>query len=379
MSEPLIPYLTLPEIPLSFLKYVPLLGDMFGPDDVPSIKPFGTLVAIGVYVGWGISMRRARERRIDPNVMGDFVVWVVASGFVISHILDALFYHPETVAKDPLYLLKIWDGLSSYGGFLGAVGGAVAFKYYRKQPVLELIDITVSAMPFAWLFGRAGCSVVHDHPGALSNAWYAVKYPAHQLAQGYLGRYDLGLYEWFATIPIAIASYVLWKRQPVRSIGFYIGVILTMYAPPRFFLDFLRLGSETKVLGSDPRYGGLTPAQWACFLALGVGLYLLYRVRTHPNVPDVASRTLPEDEVDEDEDEADAPAEAAPRRKRRRRRPVDGEAPAPRKRKKRRPRAQPEQEEPAAAPAAEAPPAAGDASTDEDSAGEGEARKDGGS
>jgi phosphatidylglycerol:prolipoprotein diacylglycerol transferase len=43
----------------------------------------------------------------------------------------------------------------------------------------------------------------------------------------------------------------------------------------RFGLDFLREGHDTIIAGGDPRYAGLTPAQWACFGLLAVGLYFL--------------------------------------------------------------------------------------------------------
>ena len=33
------------------------------------------------------------------------------------------------------------------------------WKYSRKQNVLEYMDITVSAFPTAWVFGRSGCAV----------------------------------------------------------------------------------------------------------------------------------------------------------------------------------------------------------------------------
>lgn len=278
VAGPLIPYIEAPEIPLTFLDYLPLIGDYVDPKHPPSIKPFGTLVAIGVYVGSMVSMARARERKLDTQLMSDFIFWVVAAGFVISHMLDAVFYHPQRVMEDPLYLIRIWDGLSSYGGFIGAVVGAWAWRFYRKQKILEYIDITVSAFPIAWVFGRMGCSVVHDHPGMSSNAWYAVQYPARYLEAGYDGRLDLGLIEMVLTIPLAAACIWLWRAKPQRPVGYYIGVTLTAYAPVRFFLDYLRVKPDDAIFSSgttDPRYMSLTPAQWACFLALGVGLYFL--------------------------------------------------------------------------------------------------------
>ncbi|MBM4360031.1 MAG: prolipoprotein diacylglyceryl transferase [Deltaproteobacteria bacterium] len=308
MSHPLIPYIdgASHEIPIPFL-------DFLNPSHPPSIKPFGTLVAIGVYVGSLLTLKRARERNLDEKIFNDFIFWVVATGFVLSHMLDAIFYHPKRVAADPLYLFKIWDGLSSYGGFIGAVIGAFAWRLYRRKPILEYIDITVSAFPLAWVFGRAGCSVVHDHPGALSNAWYAVRYPAHQLSAGYEGRIDLGFIEFALTIPLAIACHLLWNRKPLRANGFYVGLTLTCYAPVRFLLDFLRIEPSDvgRIVEADPRYAGLTPAQWACFLALACGLHFVSKTRAAAYVRTaVPAEDVDGDDEDEDESQDDAPEDS---------------------------------------------------------------------
>ena len=70
---PLIPYITLPELKLSFLTYIPILGERIDPAHPPSIKPFGTLVALGVYIGSIIATRHARERGLDLRKMGEFM------------------------------------------------------------------------------------------------------------------------------------------------------------------------------------------------------------------------------------------------------------------------------------------------------------------
>ena len=280
MADPRIPYIDIPvEIP---------------PHSFPSIKVFGILVAIGVYVGAIITMRRAKARRLDGRRMSDFIFWVVATGFVLSHVLDAIFYHPDTVAKDPIYLLKIWDGLSSYGGFIGAVTGAFLWRLIRRRPILEFVDVTVSAFPVAWVFGRLGCSVVHDHPGALTTSWIGVRYPVEKggaIIDGvYHGRFDLGLYEMVLTIPIAALCWILWRKKPFRPSGFYVGLTLVYYAPIRFALDFLRVGPEEMGGAGDPRYMGLTPAQWACFLGLAGGLFFLRRGLDRKLVAEAAAR-----------------------------------------------------------------------------------------
>lgn len=275
VSEPLIPYISLPEIHLGISLDLPYVGHF-----EPTIKPFGTLVALGVYIGSILSVKRAAQRGLDPRKMSEFFFWVVGIGFVGAHVFDALFYHPHRVLKDPLYLFMLWDGLSSYGGFVGAMIGGFAFKFVKKENILPYSDVGGSAFTWGWVFGRAGCSVVHDHPGRLSDAWFAVRYP---FRHGVIGRFDLGLYEFLLTIPLAIAVSILWNRR-ARPWGFYVGLICTAYAPVRFFLDFLR-EEEIGVVPGDPRYGGLTPAQWQSFGLLALGLYFLLYVTKKSGPP----------------------------------------------------------------------------------------------
>ena len=51
--------------------------------------------------------------------------------------------------------------------------------------------------------------------------------------------------------------------------GFYCVLLPLVYAPVRFFLDFLR---ATPLEGGDVRYAGLTPAQWSSIAMVCVGL-----------------------------------------------------------------------------------------------------------
>jgi phosphatidylglycerol:prolipoprotein diacylglycerol transferase len=313
---PLIPYVQVPELPLGFLTHLPLLDHVFDPRHPPSIKPFGTLVAFGVYLGSVLAMRHGKQRGIPEQKLSEFIFWVVGLGFVGGHMLDAVFYHPQHLLKEPLYLFMLWDGLSSYGGFTGAVLGALAWRWSRRQPVLPMCEVINSAFPLAWVFGRMGCASVHDHPGHLSDAWFALRWP---MGSGFVGRLDLGFMEMVLTIPLAVAFLVLWHRRPQRPLGFYTGWMCVAYAPVRFVLDFFREGEGDNALSGDPRYGGLTPAQWACFGLLALGLWFL-RKAYGGGAEGAGPGAVPEPEADgeeEDDDHADPPArDQAPARER---------------------------------------------------------------
>ncbi|HYQ40360.1 MAG TPA: prolipoprotein diacylglyceryl transferase family protein [Polyangiaceae bacterium] len=267
-SAPAIPYLHIPE-----LTVIPkgLIGDF--PSIPFTIKPFGALVATGVYIGSVLATRQGRRLGLSDRVMASFIAWVVGVGFLGGHMLDVIFYYPGQVLRDPLSLIRVWEGLSSFGGFSGAIIGGFLWKWRYKADILPYADVIASSFPAAWVFGRTGCSVAHDHPGLPSDAWFAVQYPGG-------GRFDLGLYEMLLTIPLALAF--LWLRKKPRPWGFYVGAITIAYAPVRFALDFLRVAEPIAESGGlvaavDPRYAGLTPAQWACFGLLAVGVYFFAR------------------------------------------------------------------------------------------------------
>ena len=156
----------------------------------------------------------------------------------------------------------------------------------REKPVaiLPYADVILAVFPVAWIFGRAGCAVVHDHPGARASAgsWLAVAYGPGpidhfwllELRHGIEPRYDLGFLEMLFAFVLAAGFALTWKRG--RASGWYFVAACVLYAPVRFALDFLRVEDAA---GGDLRYGAFTPAQWACGALLLFGLGLAWRLR----------------------------------------------------------------------------------------------------
>jgi len=236
---------------------------------------FGLLVALGVLLGHWIMSVRNRSLGLGPSTEVDLFALVgFASAFFFAHFFDVIFYRPDLLRRDWTELFKIHHGLSSFGGFAGTVIGCVGYLRVRKLNFWAYADLCAYSFPFGWLFGRAGCSVAHDHKGHLTDSWLAVRFPDGP-------RYDLGLLE-LALTPILCAVVVLVARRDRRP-GMITGALAVTYPFIRFPLDFLRatdLGEE-----SDPRHFGLTPAQWACFLLFVVGVWVITRARRNDPLP----------------------------------------------------------------------------------------------
>lgn len=274
----------------------------FEPREIPigklSIAPFGILVATGVLVGSLLAVRRSVRRGLSRVKIESLSSYILIGGFVFSHVLDVLMYRPRDAFKNPLELLMVWKGISSFGGFVGCALGAALWKYTKKERVMPYGDQIAAIFPIAWLFGRAGCASAHDHIGRLSDSPLAVAFPPDLLMPPG-PRFDLGLLEFFLTIPLAIII-LRFATQPRRA-GAVTGLLCVLYAPMRFPLDALR---ATDIAGADARYFGLTPAQWLSVGLFVLGAYLLYWSRTQPVIGKLPPKSVETRPVDGDGREA---------------------------------------------------------------------------
>jgi phosphatidylglycerol:prolipoprotein diacylglycerol transferase len=243
-----------------------------------SIHPFGILVASGVLVTSLRIVRRAAQRGLARSKIESFSSYILVSSFFFSHVFDVLMYRPADALKNPLELLMVWHGISSYGGFLGCLIGAWVWSRVKKEPLFPYGDQAAAVFPVGWMFGRTGCAIAHDHVGRLSDSPLAVAFPPG-LYDPPGARFDLGLLELLATIPIAIVIGV-YAHKPRRA-GSITGLLCVLYAPVRFPLDALR---ATDIAGADARYAGMTPAQWLSIALFLAGAWLLRRAKTQPIV-----------------------------------------------------------------------------------------------
>jgi phosphatidylglycerol---prolipoprotein diacylglyceryl transferase len=237
----------------------------------PSVRVFGQLVTAfqvmvfaAVIAGYEMVVRRSARLGWDRELVMSLLLWTLFLGFAGSHIFDTLLYEREALRRNPLVLLELWGTMSSYGGLLGGIAGALwAMRRRRLSPrqMFAFMDIVAFAFPFAWIFGRLGCALAHDHIGIETQSFLAVRFPSGP-------RYDLGLLELIDTV--FICALFLWLDRRQRPTGFYVALFFALYAPVRFALDALRIG--------DTRYAGWTPGQYLSLLAAAGGFWLLHFV-----------------------------------------------------------------------------------------------------
>jgi phosphatidylglycerol:prolipoprotein diacylglycerol transferase len=243
---------------------------------IPSIGPiaihaFGILVATGILVGARLTRNRGRELGLADEAVASMITTSLVCGFLFAHVFDVVAYqlpsHP-----DWWQIINPLSGLSSYGGFIGALGGLFYWCHKHRKPVMPYADSLAFGLAAGWLFGRLGCFTAHDHPGRMSHFFLAVRYP-----EG--ARHDLGLDEALWALGMTVLFLLLQRRR--RPLGLYVSLLSLAYGPARFLLDFLR---ATDVSGADPRYFGLTPAQYGSILVTLAGVALSVWTVRHQRV-----------------------------------------------------------------------------------------------
>jgi phosphatidylglycerol---prolipoprotein diacylglyceryl transferase len=251
--------------------------------ELPTLGPitsFGVLVMVGMILGVRAGTHHAQRLGLDVERVRRIAMFCGVGTLLGAHYIDLFFYQPGWVDR-PGALWTFFNpfaGISSFGGLLGGtLGFLLAVRKQRGRRLRYAEAAALGAIVFL-TFGRAGCASVHDHVGVASGLAIAVDFPAGN-PSGLIGpHHDLGLYEFtlllFVILPLSI--YVL--RRP-RPPGWFVGFLAITYAAPRFLLDLLRREAV------DPRYGGLTPAQWGCLAMFAIGIALLVYARRRSVAP----------------------------------------------------------------------------------------------
>lgn len=105
----------------------------FGPF---TIYWYAVFIVSGILLGYFIASKRAKKEGISEDVISDLLLYGLPVS-IISARLYYVFFELDSYIRNPVDILKVWEGgLAIHGGLIGAVATGVI--YCRKKPfVLE--------------------------------------------------------------------------------------------------------------------------------------------------------------------------------------------------------------------------------------------------
>jgi len=235
------------------------------------IQVWGLMVALGMLLSIVIIWKRAGAYGFRREKMIDMATWMIVLGVIGARIFHIVFYEPVFYLQNPVDIFKIWHGgLSSYGGFVGALFGLwfIARKQkISKKKLWKVGDLLGFSALYGWIVGRIGCFFIHDHMGMPCDCFLAMNTPDGP-------RLEMALLEIITLLPLAIFFWFAKKKD--KPDGWFVGVLFAYYGAVRFVLDFFR---ATDIAHADARYFGLTPAQHFSILMLAGGIFILSKIK----------------------------------------------------------------------------------------------------
>jgi phosphatidylglycerol:prolipoprotein diacylglycerol transferase len=146
------------------------------------IRGYGVMMLAGIVGGVGLSLRRARERGIDPEHIYSLAFWMVACGIVGARAYfvakEWSSFQRHTLVETLVAIINIPEGgLVVYGSLFGAIGAFVYYTWRHQLSMLSVADIVAPSMMVGLALGRIGCFLNGCCFGSECDLPWAVRFP----------------------------------------------------------------------------------------------------------------------------------------------------------------------------------------------------------
>jgi phosphatidylglycerol:prolipoprotein diacylglycerol transferase len=200
------------------------------------IRWYGMMYLAGFAIAWLLARSRAKKPEFGWQLLWvDDLIFYAALGLILgARIGYMLFYGADTWTRDPLAILRIWEGgMSFHGGLLGVV--FCLWLYGRKigKSFFEVTDFVAPLAPLGLFCGRMGNFINGELWGKPTDVPWAF------VVDG-VPRHASQLYE--GLLEGIVLFSILWlyssRRPPVKAVS---GAFLMFYGLFRFSVEFVRV------------------------------------------------------------------------------------------------------------------------------------------
>ncbi len=235
----------------------------------------------GIFIGYWYLLKLTKK---PGSPMGrrhaDDLVFYAALGIILGgRIGYVLFYNLAEYLRNPLEILKLWDGgMSFHGGVIGTSLGIFYLARKEKLSWLRIHDYVACCVPFGLFFGRLANFVNQELWGAPTQVAWAIRFQeVNAFRQQYLGppRHPSQLYEAFleGIVLFGILWWMFWKTDARYQPGKLVGAFLFFYGIFRFGVEFIREPDSQLIQFAQMTH--LHMGQWLSVPMILGGIYLM--------------------------------------------------------------------------------------------------------
>ena len=252
-----------------------------------TIRWYGLLIASAVLIGINLSQYLAKRRQVDPDLLGDLIIWLIIGAIPAARLYYVIFewskysQHPETI-------IRIWEGgIAIHGAIIGGAIAALIFARVKDISFWQLADLVAPSLILGQAIGRWGNFFNSEAFGSPTNLpWKLYIQPQYRPAQfadiAYF--HPTFLYESLWNLMVFGLLMTLffrgWQGKQLKT-GTLFLVYLVAYSLGRLWIEGLRTDSLM--------LGWLRMAQVVSLVCISLGLAgLAWLYIYQRSLPDVA-------------------------------------------------------------------------------------------
>jgi phosphatidylglycerol:prolipoprotein diacylglycerol transferase len=218
-----------------------------------AVRWYGLAYLAAFALCWWLGNRRADRPGSgwSRQAVSDVVFFAAVGAVLGGRIGYTLFYGFEQLLRDPLFIVRIWEGgMSFHGGLLGGALGLWWFGRRTSRSFLEVGDFVTPLAPLGLGLGRLGNFANTELPGRMTDSVFGLVYPCSAEAIRQINPLCAGQWEPFARHPsplyqafaegLVLFAVVWWFSARPRPVGAVSGMFLAGYGVLRFITEFFR-------------------------------------------------------------------------------------------------------------------------------------------
>ena len=120
-----------------------------------TIHGYGLMIGIGVLCALLVATKRAKNYKLDANIVYGLGIVALICGFVGAKLLYCI-VELKSFLNDPLQILS-GNGFVVYGGIIGGIAAAMVYCKIKRARFLQYFDLSMPSVALAQGFGRIGC------------------------------------------------------------------------------------------------------------------------------------------------------------------------------------------------------------------------------
>ena len=201
---------------------------------------YGIMYLLAFMGAWLLGRYRAKAPGSGWTVLQvDDLGFYAGVGAVLGgRIGYTLFYNLPVFLKDPMVMVRVWEGgMSFHGGLLGVLVALWLFKRRFHKRYFEVVDFFAPLVPFGLFTGRMGNFINGELWGKPTDLPWGMIFPR---AGDHLLRHPNPLYEAF--LEGIVLFIILWwfssKPRPMMAVS---GLFAICYGVFRFSIEFVRV------------------------------------------------------------------------------------------------------------------------------------------